>query len=282
MNRVRDGLVRFKNPEYTGVNRCIPCTVVNLVIAFVLAFGVELVAIALDAGSTGLVVAHGIFVGAVAVIYFRGYLVPGTPELTNRYFPSWLLKAFGKSGPVEGLTGTSAPENEGELDAERVLLDAGVLAERADGQDLELTDEFRRKLHAQIDGIEGESASRELLLDVLDIPRGEVRMQEYDRAFRVYRDGRSVGTWESRPAFLADVAAGELLRGRVTGWDGMTVRQRGQLLNGLRLFLETCPGCGGDVSFGVDTVESCCSTREVAAVTCNDCDARVFESNAVP
>ena len=42
--------------------------------------------------------------------------------------------------------------------------------------------------------------------------------------------------------------------------------------------VDTCPECGGIPEFGTDTVESCCSTHQVAAVSCTDCDARLFES----
>lgn len=279
---VHDGVARLKDPNYTGENRCLPCTAVNLVIAFVLALGVEIAAIAADAGTVALPFAVAVFALGVAAIYFRGYLVPGTPTLTKRYMPAWALSAFGKEKQVEGLR---SPDQQAEpveeIDVETVLLDAGALRERVDGEDLVLTDEFQRALDEQIDVVRDDDASRERLLDVLDVDRGEVQFEEYGDAFRVRHDGRPVGTWESRPAFLADVAAAELLQERVDLWERLQVQQRGQLLNGLRLFLTTCPGCGGDLAFGMDTVESCCSTRDVAAVTCEDCDARLFESDAV-
>lgn len=40
--------------------------------------------------------------GASAVSsYYRGYLIPGTPELTQRYLPDPVLAAFGRASGVE-------------------------------------------------------------------------------------------------------------------------------------------------------------------------------------
>ena len=275
MTRVRDVVAGLKDPAYTGANRCLPCTAVNLFLAFVLALGVELAAILAGRGAVGLIAAEAAFGVAAAVIYFRGYLVPGMPVLTRRYLPERLLAAFGKAGPTDGFGGGEFDED---LDVEAVLLEAGALTERADGEDLRLTDEFRRAWRKRIAAVRDADASREALFDVLDVASGEIGFEEYGDAFPVFRDDRRVGRWESRPAFVADVAAAGVLRDRVDGWAAASVSQRGQLLNGLRLFLTTCPGCDGDLALRADTVESCCSTYDVAAVTCESCDARVFES----
>lgn len=91
-------LERFREPEYTGENRCVPCTVINAVLAVVLT---------LIAGALGPVAALVVLVGSAASIYYRGYLVPGTPELTKRYLPDRVLALFGKTpdGPREGWEG---------------------------------------------------------------------------------------------------------------------------------------------------------------------------------
>ena len=79
--------VQLRRPEYTGRNRRPLCTVVNLALAAVLT-GV----VALLSAPAGVVTA----VIALTLIYFRGYLVPGTPELTKRCHPGQILTAFGK------------------------------------------------------------------------------------------------------------------------------------------------------------------------------------------
>lgn len=91
-------------------------------------------------------------------------------------------------------------------------------------------------------------------------------------------NGSVVGRWESEAAFLADVGAAEALGSRIDNWGELSVRERSQLLSGLRIFIDACPSCGSAPEFGTDTVESCCRTQEVAAVSCRDCGARLFES----
>jgi hypothetical protein len=76
----------LRQPEHTGEYRCTPCTVVNSVIAVVLA--AALAVLWLPAGVLALAV-------SLAANHLRGYLVPGTPELTRRYFPRgcWICSA---------------------------------------------------------------------------------------------------------------------------------------------------------------------------------------------
>ncbi|MCW8172281.1 hypothetical protein D8S78_05775 [Natrialba swarupiae] len=69
-------LERLRQPEYTGTNRCLPCTVLNL--AITAAIGILVAVVSIPA-------AIGVVAICVAVISLRGYLVPGTPELTRRY-----------------------------------------------------------------------------------------------------------------------------------------------------------------------------------------------------
>jgi len=159
------------------------------------------------------------------------------------------------------------------------LLDAGALEPCADRDDLCLTGEFRDLWHAEIDQVKAtEDADRKRLLELLGIDDAEVRFTEHGSAFRAVADGAVVGRWESEAAFLADLGAARALRQQHSRWRRLSVDGRGQLLNGLRLFIDTCPSCGGTPSFGTDTVESCCTTQEVAAVACGECDARLFES----
>ncbi|MEF8887773.1 MAG: hypothetical protein V5A30_08190 [Haloarculaceae archaeon] len=271
---------QLRQPEYTGENRCLPCTVVNVLIA--VALGGAVAGVGVATGNAGLGVAAGaVLLGlSLVAIYLRGYLVPGTPTLTKRYFPPWLLALFGKEPAEEfgGMAGTdseeTAPDAES-LDPEAVLVGVGALEECADGEDLCLTESFRG---AWADGIEqARDADREALLDVLGVP-GEAETEEFGNAFRLVVDGQEAGRWESRAAFLADLGAAHALEARYDGWSDLPVRARGQLLNGLRLFIDTCPACAGTPEFGTETVESCCSTREVAAVACPDCGARLFET----
>ncbi|MFB6119658.1 MAG: hypothetical protein ABEJ68_00900 [Halobacteriaceae archaeon] len=263
MSRALGGaLGRLKDPAYTGPNRCLPCTAVNLVIA--LALGAAVAVWWLPAGA-------GVLAISALAIYFRGYLVPGTPTLTKRYLPRRVLSWFGKA-PAEGPAETDA-----DVDVGRHLLSAGLL--RDGGDDLYLTDAARDQWWGRIETIrdrdvEPEDVARVLTEDV------DLDLQSHGSAWVATANGRPVGRWESRAALLADVAGAELLADHLPAWETANPAVRGEFLGGLRLFLERCPSCDGTVSLGTETVESCCAEREVVAVTCDDCGARLLETDA--
>lgn len=262
----------LREPAYTGENRCLPCTVVNTVIAFVLASVTAGVVLRVATPTLAVLAAAAVFLPSAGAIYLRGYLVPGTPELTKRYLPRPVLAAFGKApgGEAPPASGPSA-----DFDVETELRAAGAIEPCADADDLCLTDPFGAAWRSAMDQVEAE---RDRLLSALDIDPQAVEFVEHGDAFRATIDGTAVGRWESAAAFRADLAAASVLEAESERWVSLSVAQRGQLLSGLRLFLEVCPDCGTDLSFETETVESCCFAREVAAVSCDGCGARLFES----
>ena len=210
----RDALERVRQPEYVGENRCVPCTVTNLVIAAVLTAALAWLSVPL---------AVTFAVLAVASIWLRGYLVPKTPELTKQYLPDRLLAKFDKQPRPE-------PVDRGEFDPETVLLEAGVVEPCADVDDLCLTDGFEADWLASIDDLADEDTLRAELADHLEIEDADVTFEHYGDAFIASEDGTQIGQWESRAALLADLAAtpgaqplppgdpaGELLGGRQVG-----------------------------------------------------------------
>ncbi|WP_335998638.1 hypothetical protein [Halorientalis halophila] len=278
---MRGVLDRVRRPEYTGENRCVPCTAVNLVIAV----GVSAAAVvAVRAATDGLAVAAGagsvVLLCCVAAIALRGYLVPGTPTLTKRYFPDRVLAWFDKAE-----TGTSSAgavgggEEPAEIDVEATLVGADVLEEKPHG-DLGFTRSFAADLDAQVQRERDETADRAVVASIVGIDTDDLEFEEYGDAFVAYRGDEQVGRWESRAAFLADVAAGRVLPDYVDDWASVEPAVRGQLLAGLRLFVDRCPACEGEVRFGQEVVASCCRTVDVVAVTCDDCGDRLFEADA--
>lgn len=263
-------LSKFKQAEYTGENRCLPCTLVNTLIAVILSGGVFLLAATQRSVMAGTVFAGGFFGLCLLSIYLRGYLVPGTPELTKRYFPTSVLSLFGK-GPAEA----TAPV--GDINPEAALMRAGALEECADSDDLCLTENFRAVWYDEIDRARREETDRDRLLALLDV-EGDVSYREFGTAFQALIDEQVVGKWESEAAFYADLAGARALQERYPEWESLPLEAKSQLLNGLRLFIDSCPDCGGTPTFDTETVESCCSTHQVAAVECTNCDARLFES----
>lgn len=79
-------LSKLRQPEYTGEHRCTPCTIINVGIAA--AGGIIATKLTSRLGGTMTVA------GSLGLIYLRGYLVPGTPQLTKQYLPDEILRRF--------------------------------------------------------------------------------------------------------------------------------------------------------------------------------------------
>lgn len=258
--RITSTIGTVRNPEYTGDNRCLPCTAVNVLIAAVA-----------SALAWVLVPVAGFVVAAVSLlsIYLRGYLVPGTPTLTKRYFPDWLLRQFDKE-PAP----SSAPE--GSVDIEQFLLDSGVLVEGP--VDLELDDQFETMWYREMERTENAEEDATRLANMLGIEESDIEITYHDDALVARGNGSRIGQWESRAAFVADIAAAAVLEEHSPNWTTLSMADRSELLGVLRLFLERCPECNGEVELGQEVVESCCRSIDVVATTCRECSTRLFES----
>lgn len=258
-NYIVNALSRIRRPEYTGANRCVPCTVANTLIAVGIA-GV----LAWLVSSVVAVLALGVLIG---VVYLRGYLVPGTPELTDHYLPASVLRRFGKDVPRETL---------GDLDSEGVwnaLDTAGVVDRNAS---VRLDDEFRERWWAEIrtnrDGDLGETD----IAAMMDAD-AETITQRGDRAFSV--GGNRLLRWDSDAALLADVAASTVLRDRFGDWSDLDSRTRRDLLGKLRLLLDRCPICDGSTHRKSDHADPCCQPSHTVVWTdCASCGAFLAES----
>ena len=280
----------LRQPEYTGDNRCGPCTVLNVILAGL--FSSVIVRKSVPGG-------YAAFLLSVGLIYLRGYLVPGTPRLTKRYLPPEVLRWFGKEPQLEmrnGLdrqskSGHSADEPSSEtptadpleatedIDLHDYLLAESILEPCEDQDDLCLVSEFRTEWDDKI----AELADKELEAaeagSVLGVERDaeEFKIEQYGDAWTLVADSRTLGQWPSQGALLADVGAARVLDTWSAQWRTLAPAQRGQILNGLRLFLEQCPGGSGSVSMNQETVESCCSSHEVITISCDETGERLFE-----
>jgi hypothetical protein len=296
----RSVIDRVRQPEYTGENRCMACTAVNAVLAVAFA-GVVAGGAAVAGGDTTVAAAAGVgFLGlAAGSIWLRGYLVPGTPELTKRYMPTWLLAWFGKAPAdandlTSGGLGDSAaaaspgagapPEDERddgvvdpstvEVDPERVLVDAGAVEPCEDVDDLCLAASFRDAWQAEIDDVD--DIAVEDALATFGFETDDYELTRHDEAVVLHRGPHRVGQWPSEAALVADVAGARVLAERYPAWSDLEPVGKGRVLNGLRVFLETCPD-GSTAAFQEETVESCCSTYDVVTVRCEGSGERLFE-----
>jgi len=278
----------LNQPEYTGKNRCEPCTVLNVVLASLLSS-----TIARKSRLGG----YMTFILSLGLIYFRGYLVPGTPELTKQYLPPEVLRWFGKEPQLEarsGLDGTFDPNNAdksspeisvtnspeaNEIDPHDYLLAEGILEPCEDQNDLCLVDDFRMEWNGNIAKLADVNIDTSEAVSALGIEADteEFEIEQYGDAWTLVAESRTIGQWPSQGALLADIGAAHVLNERSEHWDVLTPTQRGQILNGLRLFLEQCPNGAGSVSMNQETVESCCSSHEVISITCDETGDRLFE-----
>jgi len=273
----------LRQPEYTGANRCTPCTVVNLIIA--LGIGAVTTVVSPVAGAA--------VVGAsLAVIYFRGYLVPGTPTLTERYLPAAVLKWFGKRSASRESTGFDGGSRrveemddgeyhspaDGAFDVHNYLIAGGLVEPCADEDDLCLVEGFADSWYESMSAIDGEHVTAENLATALDLDLDErtYRIETFDNARAMRAGPETLGKWPSTEAMVADLAGARVLSEWQVKWSELDPPTKGTVLNGLRLFLERCPE-GGGVTTRQDSVESCCSTQDVAVLECENSGARLFE-----
>jgi hypothetical protein len=252
-------LDRLRDPVYTGANRCWPCTVVNLALV-----AVGAVALSTLAPVAGL----GVAAFGVLTVWLRGYVVPGTPTLTRRYLPPWVLARFGK---VPG--GASPPGG----DPTEQLTTLGVL----DDEEARLTPTFRDRWTETAAALSGRGKRLQRAAgEALAVPPADVAVETNDRGVDLTVAGDWVGQWPSQTALLADLATELTLAD--TGWTGLDRPERADLAARIRGLAEQCPVCETPTRVSEDTVESCCGSADVVAVTCPTCTARLAEFDPSP
>ncbi|GAB3680299.1 hypothetical protein GCM10028857_02830 [Salinarchaeum chitinilyticum] len=274
----------IRRPEYTGANRCLPCTAVNVAIAIA---GSLLLSIA---SAPLAVVAFG---ASLFAIYFRGYLVPGTPELTKRYLPDSVLAYFEHG---DGPTSTADPaadeewetlekleyEREHAVDPEAFLREAGAVREETgeagesnDAPDLTTTDAFETAVLDRAEQLAADGVRPSDLAAMFETDPESITFE--DREYPAARIDSRVRPWPSDAALHVDVAANEVLAGRTDDWYDVPLEQRLDILAALRSFHDRCPDCGGAIEFDEAVVASCCRSYEVVTFACRDCRTRLVE-----
>lgn len=291
-------LNHLRQQEYTGENRCIPCTAVNVIIAVVFGLVVAWLWL-LVAGPFAWFVGGLVLIGGLVTIWLRGYLVPGTPALTKQYFPERILRQFGTHPPRDArATGLGGAGETGDIrsdtdsqggrngngsgstkrrEAESWLSEAGVIVPCEQVNDLCVNEQFHTGWYEQMETIKDNETERDVLAEEFDFTPSEIEFEDRGNEFVALTESQLVGLWESRAAMVADVAAARELPDWIDEWNELSTGLRSQLLGSLRVFLDFCPVCDAPVQLGRETVNSCCRSTTVYASTCNGCDARLFE-----
>lgn len=257
-------MASFRPTAHAGENRCWPCTLVNLALAAVLG---GLLA------PLSPVLSGVVWVGGVLVVWYLGYLVPGTPYLTSRFLPDRIRGQFGKE-PVESAVDGTGDTNE----SVEQLQDVGVL-ERDDNDRFTLTPRFRASWDDRIDALRGnERAQRSGVAAMVDIDVDRVGLQEIDetRGLSVRIEGGTVSQWLSRAALVADVAASETLADVDGEWMTLAPETRHRILVGLRQFRDRCPTCDGRIVSEREETDSCCWTSAAVTARCAACTERLY------
>ncbi|MCF2164883.1 hypothetical protein [Halobacterium salinarum] len=302
-------------PEHTGENRCEPCTVLNLVVAAVLG---SLIARKSRIGgllsifvSVGLIYLRGYLIPGTPTLT-KQYLPPSILRWFGKDPEPEIAAGFGgvetansssadksissdsdeestASNRSTGVGGTvtenaESPSDEQSPttgDLETYFLENGILEPCADADDLCLTDSFETAWSEEIEPLADTEITTSEVAEAFGVEDDDHQFElvTRDEARLLQFESGQIGQWPSRSALIADIAASRVLRSWVSGWEAYDSQERGQLLNTLRMFLETCPTTGGDVRIREEVVESCCSSHKVIAVTCEETGERLFEHN---
>lgn len=260
----------IRRPEYTGENRCWPCTVVNATIVAVAAVAVAVLSP---------LVALALAIGGAGAIALRGYVVPYTPQfaprLVDRLPEAWNPFHTEPIGPDEpgSLADDVAPE--ALLGA---LVGAGVID--ADGDRLHLDGGFRERWREEMRVLR-DLTDEKLAAAARDASpvasAGEI-VEGRERIYVVLSDGTGdpmAKSWLTRPVAVAETAAVRALS------EAPLSRDEATLAAGLlRMFLEECPVCDAPVRETSEAV--CCGggrtgnrpPRDVLA--CGECDEQLY------
>ena len=265
---------RLRQEEYTGENRCIPCTAVNVILAVIVSAAIAIVSLALG------VVA---FVASLAAIFFRGYLVPGTPRLTKQYLPDSILERF--EAVDDGDEPDEMPklemaekiryEKENRVQPDVFLVDVGAIT-TDDGGNPMMTDEFAELVDEHVSAVHRSGVDETDIADLFDRDLSDVNAVE-DREYPAYKVKLFLRKWPASGALVTDVGTDLALRELTDRWPAVPIEQRLEILESLRLLTEVCPACDGDLEISEETVESCCRLYPVVELGCVDCGLRVTE-----
>jgi len=157
-----------------------------------------------------------------------------------------------------------------------VLNSEGILLDSND--DLTLTDSFRTDWRRRIDQVaEDPTTYLGLLVEAdpeslaVDDDEGGIAVRDESGSIT-----RTVGEWPSEAALVADVAAFVSLGEWLPEFEALDGVERDELVARLRVFLEACPSCGGELEERAGSGDAATAEVSVPDVSCADCGAALF------
>lgn len=264
---LRGSLDAVRRPEYTGENRCLPCTLVNSAVVLVGSLVLTLVS-----GPLGLL---ALVVGA-ALIYLRGYVVPYTPEFAPRLVEPLPVNFHANATTDGGRPAGESDDLGDDVDGEQLmtaLFEAGVLVETEQGG-IDVAPDVLEDWEQEMAGLR-EREDGAVAAVVADAAPFDAEGRVEYGGVTVEGEGQQV--WLAKPLAIADASAV-----RALAMHGVDPETGAAAATPMRMFLRECPECGGDVA--ETTYRNCCGgtmgvydNPETPVLACEECDAIVFE-----
>ncbi|WP_049907688.1 hypothetical protein [Haloferax elongans] len=138
-----------------------------------------------------------------------------------------------------------------------------------------LSEQFRSKWRTNMVEMDDREHDVDALADLLGVSHSRVELVWDERGLVARLDDGEIGRWTSRAAFVADLTAVTTFRRQYPAWWRLSTPDRNRVLGALRLSLQQCPTCDGDVF--VEKVRTNGTTYRVTA-TCRGCDAELFDA----
>ncbi|WP_224337688.1 hypothetical protein [Haloprofundus halobius] len=258
----------LKRPEYTGLNRCYPCTILNIVLLVGLGFLVTSVSVV---GASILLIIGGVS------IWFRGYIIPYTPFI-GPWFRNKLFKITGQEIPSGSNDGSLASDD---MSGERVveeLLRTDIL-ELTGGDDLVLSEPFRSKWRAKMEEVRRLDLDKferwaTMILQDCDISGVEAKDQRWADSYVVVTFPFGEESILRYPVAVAEFSSLATLEGY-----GLEPPVRLHSCGPLRGFLTECPLC--DTPLEVSRYDGCCGNpragEESPGLICKQCRTVLYK-----
>ncbi|NGM69708.1 hypothetical protein G6M89_11930 [Natronolimnobius sp. AArcel1] len=163
---------------------------------------------------------------------------------------SLLIPATGNGGKETTSQLRNALDSDTSLDSTDdlvTLLCATIAVERTESGQLRLEPSFRTDWTDRLLEIRERETHLETLAAHLEIDARRLELSVEPDGFVATCDRDRVGCWPSNAALLADLAAASVLEVRGENWHALDGDERGAVLTALRLFLEWCPNCDGEI-----------------------------------
>lgn len=164
---------------------------------------------------------------------------------------------------------------ENAVEPEAFLREEGVIRPVDGGEQLRLTAEFESRLARHLETVRREGVTTADVAGIFGVDEANVAVE--NRPYVAYKIEFTVRSWPSEGALVLDAATDAALSEASDRWEVVPPRQRYRILQSMRSFQDACVFCGGAITLDEESVESCCSERQVIRLYCADCDRRFLE-----